>query len=483
MKKLLLLTLIFLVQLGYAQREANIWHFGAGAGLDFNSCEPVPVFSEMRSTEGCTSIADGTTGELQFYTEGANIWNRNHTIMSNGTGLLGNRSATQSSMIIKRPSSSNEYYVFTIDEIGKANGLMYSIVDMNGDGGLGEVTSKNTPLVSPVVEKIHAVRHANGEDIWVSVHGFENGDFYSFLVTAGGVNPVPVTSTVGPIVSGNDLATIGTMKFSHDGNKLAIANYENGVSLFDFGKNSGLFSNPIEVTSSLYSYGLEFSESNNLLYVSTSYLDIDNRLLQFDLRAPSIEQSEIVLLDLLDLGGIGSLQMGPDHKLYVTIIGRDYLSVINDPDRLGIACNFVEDALAIGGEAKAGLPLFLSPFFQDEILVEETCFGDLTNFRLTKNVAAITWDFGDPASGAANTSTEIEPLHVFSAPGTYTITTNIPSNCGPTPTITTEIEIIGVQGTTAVQLVQCDDNNDGISYFNLNEADSRIATNDDACGS
>lgn len=479
MKKLFILVLVFLAHLSYAQREANVWHFGAGAGLDFNSCDPVSIFSEMRSTEGCTSIANGTTGELQFYTEGANIWNRNHNIMSNGTGLLGNRSATQSSMIIKRPGSFNEYYVFTVDEIGKSNGLMYSVVDMNGDGGLGIVTSKNTPLIAPIVEKIHAVRHTNGEDVWVSVHGFENDTFYSFLVTAAGVSSVPVTSTVGPLIQGNDLATIGTMKFSHDGKKLAIANYEDGVSLFDFDASSGLFTNPIEVTSSLYSYGIEFSESNNLLYVSTSYLDIDNRLLQFDLRAQSIEQSQTVLLDLADLGGIGSLQMGPDHKLYVTIIGRDYLSVINDPDRLGIACNFVEDALAIGGEAKAGLPLFLSPFLQDEIVVEETCFGDLTNFRLSKNVNAITWDFGDPASGADNTSTEIEPLHIFSAPGTYTITTNIPSNCGPTPTITTEIEITGLQINSSVQLVQCDDNNDGFSFFNLNEADDKLTSNTD----
>ncbi len=64
MKKLFFLLLIVLVQLGYAQREANIWHFGAGVGLDFNSCEPVSVFSEMRSTEGCASIANGL-GELQ----------------------------------------------------------------------------------------------------------------------------------------------------------------------------------------------------------------------------------------------------------------------------------------------------------------------------------------------------------------------------------------------------------------------------------
>ncbi len=475
MKKILAILMILVVQQSFAQREANVWHFGAGVGLDFNSCEPQPAYSEIRSSEGCTSIADGA-GQLQFYTEGSTIWNRNHEIMLNGDGLLGHRSATQAAMIIKRPGNSNEYYVFTVDEIGKTNGLMYSFVDMNGDGGLGAVISKNNPLVTPIVEKLHAVRHANGSDVWVSVHGLDNNNFYSFLVTASGVDPVPVTSAVGPVISGTELATIGAMKFSPNGSKLAICNYEHGVGLLDFDTNTGLFSNPITVTPRLYSYGVEFSQSSNLLYMSTSYLDIDNKLLQYDLRAPIIEESEVVLLDLSDRGGIGSLQLGPDQKLYVSIVGRDYLSVINKPDGPGLTCNFVENGLELfGGEAKAGLPLFLSPIFHDEMIVEDTCFGDLTNFRISKNVDAITWDFGDPDSGVNNTSTEIEPLHVFSAPGTYTVTTNIPANCGPTPTITMEVEVSGTQASYSVQLVQCDDDSDGFSFFNLNEADEKLA--------
>lgn len=478
MKKHFVIFLVIFAQFSFAQRESNIWHFGAGAGLDFNSCEPVSIFSEIVSTEGCTSISNDL-GELQFYTEGTKVWNRNHEIMANGTSLLGHRSATQAAMIIKRPGSLTEYYIFTVDEIGKANGLMYSTIDMNGDGGLGEVTSKNTALIAPIVEKIHAVRHTNGEDVWVSVHGSENSNFYSFLVTAAGVESVPVTSTVGQVITGTELATIGGMKFSHDGKKLAIANYEHGVSLFDFDASNGLFSNPIEVTSRKHSYGVEFSKSNNLLYVSTAFLDEDNRLIQYNLQAPSIPASETVLLDLLFRGRFGSLQMGPDHKIYVSIAERDYLSVIERPDRRGIACNLVENAFELSsGTAKGGLPLLLSPIFHDEMIVEETCLGDLTNFRLSKNVDAITWDFGDPDSGVNNTSTEIEPLHVFSAPGTYMITTNIPANCGPTLTITKEITITGVQTTTSIQLVQCDDNSDGFSFFNLNEANEQLSSND-----
>lgn len=45
-----------------------------------------------------------------------------------------------------------------------------------------------------------------------------------------------------------------------------------------------------------------------------------------------------------------------------------------------------------------------------------------------------SWDFGDPASGAANTSTLQNPTHVFAAPGTYTVTLTATNNEGCTST-------------------------------------------------
>jgi len=36
-----------------------------------------------------------------------------------------------------------------------------------------------------------------------------------------------------------------------------------------------------------------------------------------------------------------------------------------------------------------------------------------------------TWDFGDPTSGAANSSTEQDPSHTYTAPGQYTVTLTV----------------------------------------------------------
>lgn len=51
------------------------------------------------------------------------------------------------------------------------------------------------------------------------------------------------------------------------------------------------------------------------------------------------------------------------------------------------------------------------------------CGADSTNFVDTlKTATAWQWDFGDPGTGAANTSTNRNPKHVYQTPGPYTVT-------------------------------------------------------------
>ena len=154
-----------------AQNNADIWYFGDYAGIDFRSGAPVALTnSAMFQHEGCASISDNF-GNLLFYTNGMEIWNANHTLMPNGTGLMGDVSAAQSGVIVPKPGDLNIYYVFTVDAEISTNGLRYSEVDMALDGGLGDVTgTKNVFLAQPSEEKVTAVLHANGYDIWVMTH-------------------------------------------------------------------------------------------------------------------------------------------------------------------------------------------------------------------------------------------------------------------------------------------------------------------------
>jgi len=131
-----------------AQNQANIWYFGHNAGLDFNGGDPVALNDGALFTdEGVATISD-YNGNLLFYTDGKVVWNKNHQIMPNGTGLLGHASSTQSAVIVPQPSNSDLYYIFTVDYTASSGGMAYSVVDMDLENGLGNVSNvKNVPLI------------------------------------------------------------------------------------------------------------------------------------------------------------------------------------------------------------------------------------------------------------------------------------------------------------------------------------------------
>ncbi|MDT0294481.1 hypothetical protein ACFQ3R_11955 [Mesonia ostreae] len=141
--------------------------------------------------------------------------------MLNGTGLNGDSSTTQAAVIVPKPESNSIYYIFTADNVGGPDGLQYSEVDMDLDGGLGGITSvKNVLLQTPISEKLTAVKNVNANSFWVMTHAMKQNKFYAFKVTAQGVATTPVTSNVGPIFTGSDdNYGGGYMKFSPNGKK------------------------------------------------------------------------------------------------------------------------------------------------------------------------------------------------------------------------------------------------------------------------
>jgi len=164
--KYLLIYLVLFSNIVFSQNEKNnIWYFGNEAGIDLNSGTPTAITNgSMSAVEGCATLSD-ENGSLVMYTNGETIWNKNHNIMANGTGLNGSYSASQSGMILPSPAQNYQAYVFTIDYEGNSNGLQYSVVDMSLQMGLGEVITKNIPLVSPTTEMITATMHQNGSDV------------------------------------------------------------------------------------------------------------------------------------------------------------------------------------------------------------------------------------------------------------------------------------------------------------------------------
>lgn len=427
-----------------AQSQHSKWFFGYGASLDFATGVPMPMAgSAMNTDEGCASIADAA-GNLQFYTDGATAYNRQHGAMPNGTGLHGHVSSTQSSLIVPAPGQDSLYYLFTTPAqlTGPYNGLSYSIVDMRAQGGLGDVTLKNIALCDSVTEKLTATRASNGTDVWVLVHQWKSDAFCAYRLTCSDTGAAlvlpPVVSHVGSVQGFdgaiNPTATSqGCMKISPDGKRLALvwSRYRNdtssdadaSVEWFDFDPNTGIVSSPARLDiAGLRAYGCAFSPSSRYLYVTTNglvqgiaYSDIR----QYDLLAADVEASGVIVTT--GIPEFGTLQLGPDGQLFVARLSfSPYISVIQDPDLAGVNSNFFSIGANLGtGMSTWGLPNFWDhPRLVEVIAFRDTAICPWESISVSAPMlGAIGWQWSDGSTGSSSS---------FAAEGSHSVTVFLP---------------------------------------------------------
>jgi hypothetical protein len=383
MKKLIVMILVLTgltlnLENLHAQKEAWKWYFGKYAGLDFSTTPPTTlVDGELNGFEGCASISD-SNGNLLFYTKGDTIWNRNHQIMLNGAGLLGHESTTQSSIIIKKPNSNFLYYVFTLDSQGGTNGLQYSIVDITLDSGNGAVVSKNNFLENNLEEKLGATFHKNGVDVWILVHQLNSNTFKAFLLTSSGISSTsPISTVTGLTHTYQPWGSLGQLKFSPTSEWVAACTpYYNCCELFQFNSATGILSNSVVLTTSLSNaYGCEFSSDGSKLYaVGLS----DSVLLQWNLCAGNSSQIALSMDTIHKSVNVyyGSMQLGPDGKIYVSRYYLQDLGVINSPNSLGSACLYVDAGQSISPrECTGGLPNFNTAPLNSRTSLTISAFG------------------------------------------------------------------------------------------------------------
>jgi len=374
-------TLIFMwfSYFASAQNEANNWYYGEHAGITFNTIPPVALpGGQIYTNEGCSSISDAA-GNLLFYSDGVKVWNRNHVIMPNGTGLHGNFSSSQSCLIANYPGSPGMYFIFTAPDYAANYGLQYSIIDMALDGGFGDVTAvKNVVLLPNSTEKLTACAHRNGIDFWVVGHEFESANFYAWQVSSSGVSNTPVISASGtPHESDStnvysEQNRLGTMKISPCGDKIACCVLTDSfLELFDFNDSTGIVSNPLLLGTwpGLFPYGIygvEFSSGCTKLYASNENPPI---VVQYDLLAGSpgaiVASADTVCTSTFDY--YGTLQNGPDGLMYLARLGNNDLGCITQPDMPGMACAYVQNYASAPNTSSAvfGLPNYITTWFRN----------------------------------------------------------------------------------------------------------------------
>ncbi len=436
----------------FAQLESAWWYFGFQAGMNFLSGFPV---ADTNSTYAGNSeaVVSDSLGNLLFYFIVQEVINKNHEVMPNSTGLFP-VAAEGGQIAIPNPGDSNQYYAFSSDvadifSSNNENGLFYHVVDMTLDGGLGDIVPgmKNIVLIDSTSEKIAATQHANGVDYWVMVQQCGSNKYHAFLVSESGVSTTPVTTALGPSMMTYGHCE-GTLRFNHRGNM--FVNIHNGdMELFDFDNATGQLSNLRSMPSASPRPGIEFSADDTKLYTGGP--------IQFDVTLPTaaaIQASAVPLYSSVTRLTTG-MQYGLDGKIYtISKFGSNsngYMAVINNPNAAGAACNFQDSVLYLG-DGRTGietLPNFPSNFFKTSFIAETPCVGDTTFFNINYHfITNVSWNFGDPASGAANTSTLVNAFHVYDNPGAYTVTL-IAQNGAVTDTV---VKTIYVKETPSIDL-------------------------------
>jgi Bacterial lectin/Secretion system C-terminal sorting domain len=351
-RTLIIISLLILLLSNSLFAQNGVWYFGKHAGIDFNVSPPVAILDGATNTQEGTAVCCNDKGEVLFYSDGFQVFNKSNVLMKNGNGLLGHFSAGVAALIYPFLDGTNKYYIFTTDHATSGNGLRYSVVDMDAESGMGEVTQKNKLLWAKVAEKMDITPHSNGTDQWLLAKETLSDRFVAFLISPSGITTTPVISKIGSVHSNQDEFP-GCLQFSHDGTKVATTLYISGIyELFKFDNSTGTLSNHISIKMPKqdFAYGVEFSPDNSILYGSSRH--VFSGLYQFDI---SVWDETAIKATRLELYGInqthlfGALQLTPDGKIYMGKESSKYLGVIENPDMLGHACTFKFDGFYLGG--------------------------------------------------------------------------------------------------------------------------------------
>ena len=177
----------------------------------------------------------------------------------------------------------------------------------------------------------------------------------------------------------NDATDIYFQKiiFNSEGTKIMCVNLRGYMCEFNFDRCTGIINNPLliypEITvppSTRLFWEGSYSPNDQLFYCSTNRSNNMDQsyLIQYDLTASNVSSTADTLDNTLAPIGPGAIRLAPDNKIYYS---RAYespgvnsfpyadsmfnyinmnLSVINEPNQLGSACNFQPFSFNLGGK-------------------------------------------------------------------------------------------------------------------------------------
>jgi hypothetical protein len=457
-----------------AQGEYNNWYFGQQAGLRFTSGASAPqqlLNGAMTAPSGCATLSDAA-GSLLLYTNGNQVWNRQHQLMPGGQALGGSTDVAQGCAVVRVQGTATAY-IFTLRQttppVALGTGLpVVAEVQLSGAGGLGQVTQTNQPVVADTIlqrlgEARFApyqalIRHANGRDLWLVTRLHEQGVFMASLIDGTGRWPCArtVVSQVLPRRISSSATWNGALVASPDGRSLLYNDVARSY-LMRFDPNTGQISMPQQLTYpplsvpssqgfNPYTLGACFSPDGTKVYVnrlyegdtSIGYGNSGLQVVQYDLTASTpalVATSGIDVYSVLGRRGLSQVpwypQRGPTGFIYYAVPATGVLDAILSPNTRGRACRYSPGYQVLGGRmSEKALPTQPNDVnTRGSLLALEggfSCVGQRITLRAGAGAGggatdSLRWFLSDGRPAIA-TLVATDSLNTsYSNPGTYTL--------------------------------------------------------------
>jgi PKD repeat protein len=416
------------------------------------------------SNLGANITMSNQYGQVLFFTNGCKVYSLSNPSFSNSINQNEYFCTFQSSsgwpyggISLPIPSSQTQYLIINYETaIGSPlqtydcfqRKFIYQIIEINEDvPATYNILTQDGVMKEGCLQKVAACKHANGRDWWLIAGDNLSSQFYRWLLTPSGLEEQEPQLINNPSISADSTSggfhpTDNTF-FSPDGTKYLISTSRAGTIYFGFDRCTGLLSNPqkIYTSASVAQFGAIFSPNSRYIYL----VDNGTTIYQFDTDAPDIAATKTVVAEwdgYIDpvygnANGFSGIQLGYDGRMYL-FTGSLFGHSIAYPNRKGEYCTFQQRIFTTPAPTSAG-KLFSYPHYRLGPIDGTTCdslginnepsaiFRYAVDDTLSPLVVSFTdasvyeptawhWDFGD-----GTTSTETNPVHTFTTPGTYTV--------------------------------------------------------------
>lgn len=353
---------------GYDNEHFNLINFG-GATINFNTSPPL-IYPEKKKIDISfyAAVCSDSSGQLAFYTNGISIRDASHNVMLNGDTINPGPFWEQFKndaypngpfcFALPAPVKHNFYYLFHMgSEIANSafvtSPFYFSLVDMNGHNGLGEVVKKNQIILPENKDYIApvAVKHGNGRDWWIITGEVSTPYLYTFLLDSAGVHG-PFTTVMPYQFPGLEYQSINAM--SPDGKTYVRSDGSHGLYIFDFDRCNGDFDNLRVLPfpdQEFFGFATVFAPDSKHLYLSSwtlvTVLDLTandisaslDTMAYFDGKASPFEPF---------VTGFFIPCLGPDGKIYYsTTNGTLSWHIIHDPTLPGLAADVEQHGITL----------------------------------------------------------------------------------------------------------------------------------------